>query len=460
MHSVSCNAVAAALVLVLAMPATHAAVTAEEARQLGGPQLTAWGAEQAGNKDATIPAWSDERIKAPADYDASDATRLPDPWKDKPLFSITAQNASRYADRLTEGQKALFRRYPDFRMDVYASRRTARFPKWILEATRKNATSCRTESDGLRLAGCWGGIVFPIPKSGNEVMWNHITRYQMPALHGLNTQWVSDNTGHAVLTASQAFDAVYPFHDPKRTAPAASDSVYYKLRFDLVAPTRKVGEKYVLLWSLDNVTRAYVYVPGQRRVKLAPDLAYDTPAPGSAGAMTMDESQVFLGALDRYDFKLVGKQEKYIMYNTYNLFDWKTCPNERILATAHFPNPDCARWELHRQWVVAASLKPGFRHILPKRTFYFDEDGFGVGMSDDFDQTGSLYRTVQGYSIQQFYNNPGDVNYADCSVGIDLQTGIYSPQCLHGAKGHGIVETAPKPDLFFSPDALAGEGIR
>ncbi len=61
------------------------------------------------------------------------------------------------------------------------------------------------------------------------------------------------------------------------------------------------------------------YLPGQRRVKAAPDVAYDTPNPGTAGATTYDDAFMFNGAMDRYDFKLIGKKEMYVPYNAYKL---------------------------------------------------------------------------------------------------------------------------------------------
>ena len=70
---------------------------------------------------------------------------------------------------------------------------------------------------------------------------------------------------------------------------------------------------------MKNGRRAWQYLPGQRRVKLAPDIAYDTPNPGTAGASTYDDAWVFNGAMDRYDFKLVGKQEMLVPYNAFKL---------------------------------------------------------------------------------------------------------------------------------------------
>src|SRR3546814_19227151 len=43
---------------------------------------------------------------------------------DKPLYTITAQNMAQHADVLTEGYKALFKTFPDYKMIVYPTRRS------------------------------------------------------------------------------------------------------------------------------------------------------------------------------------------------------------------------------------------------------------------------------------------------------------------------------------------------
>ena len=100
---------------------TLAAVSAEEAKQLG-TTLTLTGAEKAGNKEGTIPAYSGEPVKTPASYNPKDPGQHPDPFNEKPLFSINAQNYTKYADKL-DGSAEMFKRFPNFRMDVYPSHR-------------------------------------------------------------------------------------------------------------------------------------------------------------------------------------------------------------------------------------------------------------------------------------------------------------------------------------------------
>jgi hypothetical protein len=448
---------------------TLAAVSTEEAKQLGGPILTEWGAERAGNKDGSIPAWTGEKVKIPASWDPKEPGRSPDPWNDKPLYTITAQNMGQYADKLSEGQKGMLKLYPGFRMDVYPTRRTVLFPKTVLENTIKNATSAKAANGGIRLEGAYAGIPFPIPKNGNEVIWNQEVTWAPLVLSGIDQSWSVANNGQAVLQGTLDVTFQFPYWDQSIPGIRKPDSAYFVLRFDALAPARKVGEKYVIINALDPINpgqRVWIYIPGQRRVKLAPDLAYDTPSPTSGGASTMDENKVFLGAQDRFDFKLVGKVERYILVNQQNYNDYKVCPPEKIFQK-NFQNPDCTRFELHRTWHVEATLKPGFRNILPKRNIYVDEDWSGAAMGDAYDASGKLYR-VEYAPIALIYDpKTPDVQYQSNQVTLvyDLQTGQYVNAAFGGFKEGNIVGgflpgNKLKPATFFSPEALAGEGIR
>lgn len=255
--------------------------------------------------------------------------------------------------------------------------------------------------------------------------------------------------------------------NPAKTGVNGPKEIFWKARVDSLAPTRKVGEKLILLDPLDQLNvgrRAYQYIPGQRRVKLAPDLAYDTPSPYSGGVATLDEQKVFLGALDRYDWKLAGKQEKYILHNNFFANDVKSCPDEKLTSTKKFPNPDCLRWELHRVWVVVGTLKPGYRHIYAKRTLYWDEDGYTAGMADSYDAAGKLFRITIASHVTM-YEQPTATN-ADSTFTLDLNNGLYSVVAsgfnVDGGKssGGGWRVSTPKEAVFYSPEALAGEGIR
>jgi len=436
-----------------------AAVTPEEAKQLGA-KLTMMGAEQAGNKEGTIPAYSGKAPKAPAGYDLKDPGQRPDPYSDKPSFAITAKNVDQYADKL-DAMREVFKKYPDFRMDVYPTRRDFAYPKVVLDNTLKNATSCKGASNGLKLEACYGGHPFPIPKDGTQVMWNHLLQYETPAYHGMSQSWVTSPDGKAVLQTKSEASQQMDYYDPAKTKPNDTSSIFWKLVQADVGPARKVGGKLVVLDSLDMVDvgrRVYQYIPGQRRVKLAPNLAYDTPSPNSGGASTMDDSKGFMGSLDRYDFKLVGKKEKYIMYNNFNMTNHKVCTDEKIVEHKNYPNPDCVRWELHRVWVVEAHLKSNFRHVYAKRVFYWDEDAPGTGATEAYDAGGKLYRVMNQVSFP-FYDNELGGN-TDATIALDLQTGVWSVQGSISFPGGGWKSRQRWEDRFFSPEALAGDGIR
>ena len=124
-------------------------------------------------------------------------------------------------------------------------------------------------------------------------------------------------------------------------------------------------------------------------MKLAPDIAYDTPSPVTSGMTTYDDSFMYNGKMDRYDFKLVGKKEIVVPYN-----DYKLVYNTKIddVLKPKFVNPDAVRWELHRVWVVEATLKPDSRHIYAKRRFYIDEDTWIAVATDAYDARGNYFR--------------------------------------------------------------------
>ncbi len=438
---------------------TGAAVSEEEAKQLGAALLP-WGAEKAGNKEGTIPAYIDERVRAPAGYDPKEPGHLPDPWNDKPLYSITAQNAAQYADHLTEGHLAMFRKYPNFRMDVYPSRRTAQYPQYVIDNTLKNATSCKAVNGELRLEGCYGGIPFPIPKSGNQVVWNHAIHFGNYSAEGQGRAYLVTSDGQVIMTGDQVFWGDSPYYDPARTGPAPSNTLYGRFRIDYTGPARKAGEKLLVKQGLDSVDpgyRVWQYLPGQRRVKLAPDLSFDTPSPTSGGVSTIDESLVFSGSQERYDMKLLGKKEVYLQYNNFRITDPKVCP-VGVYFTRNFVNPDCVRWELHRTFVVEARIKPEFRHVLPRRMMYFDEDIWGAATGVGYDAGGTVFRVEEAPYFP--YYNLGYGHAVSAALVMDLNTGAYYQSTFYAYPGGGIRQANKQSDLFYSPDAMAGEGIR
>ncbi|MNQ89348.1 hypothetical protein D3C85_1046540 [compost metagenome] len=226
-----------------------------------------------------------------------------------------------------------------------------------------------------------------------------------------------------------------------------------------LAPARYAGESFLVHDTLNQVTeprKAWAYSPGQRRVRRAPTLSYDTPTGASEAMQTNDSVDMFNGAPDRYDWKLVGKKEIYIPYNNYRLVA-EGVKYSDLLKPGHL-NPDLARYELHRVWVVEATLKPGARHIYSKRTFYLDEDSWQISMIDQYDSRGALWRASIAY-LKNFYDLP--TTWAALEVHHDLQSRRYFVSGLDSEEKETVnfFEAVPE-DSYFEAAALRSRGVR
>ena len=119
-----------------------------------GKSLTRFGAVAAGNADGSIPAYKGG-VQAPASFKPG-ADRYPDPFaNEKPLYSITKDNLAQYKAELSEGTVAMFQYYPDYRIDVYPTHRSIRYPKWFLDNTVKNDGTTKLEGavEGDKVVG-------------------------------------------------------------------------------------------------------------------------------------------------------------------------------------------------------------------------------------------------------------------------------------------------------------------
>jgi hypothetical protein len=437
-------------------PAAWGAVAADEAKQLG-TTLTAIGAEKAGNKDGTIPEYTGG-IKAPADFKAGSGFR-PDPFvNEKPRLVITGKDAAASADKLTEGTKELLKRYPTMRVDVYPTHRTVAVPQRVIDNTLKNATGAKTVEGGTALENVVAGYPFPIPKTGSEAIWNHLLRYNGLGYDGVRyDNWNVDSAGVPTLSVTGDAYWAWPIYDPKKTGVIASNDPYWMTKILYVGPARRNGEGLLLVDAVNpfkQPRKAWQYLPGQRRVKLAPDLADDTPNPATAGASTWDDLSVFNGGLDRFDWKLLGKKEMYIPYSDYRLTYNKSAAD--VTKPNHI-NPDLVRWELHRVWVVEATLKPDKRHVYSKRVFYLDEDSWTAVASDQYDARGQLYRSSFAY---QSYSYDVQAPFGDTTAIYDFNSGLYAVTGLFGPySGLKYMTELPK-DNFWASEALAAGGVR
>ena len=200
---------------------------------------------------------------------------------------------------------------------------------------------------------------------------------------------------------------------------------------------------------------AWVYNAGQRRVRRAPNVAYDGPGRASDGLRTADDLDGFNGAPDRYDWKLLGKKEMYVGMNTYRL-NSRELDYGDIIMPGHI-NPAPTRYELHRTWVVEATLKEGERHVYARRLFYLDEDTWSIVLKDQYDGRGELWRVSQGQGI---YHYDAEVPWG-AEVQNDLLSGRFLVTGLDNeTNGRAYVWNLKAAASEFTPQALRRSGRR
>ncbi|MGQ0621151.1 MAG: DUF1329 domain-containing protein [Panacagrimonas sp.] len=428
--------------LLLAPMASSARVTPDEAAQLGGA-LTPIGAQAAGNERGSIPGWT------PLTKGADPRTH--DPFSaDLPLFTVTAKNVSQYQGQLSEGHKALLKTFPEsYQLPVYPTRRSAAFPTWFYEASRRNATAVDISNGGYGFDGAAQGIPFPIPKSGSEVMWNHIARYNTRGFRGFVNTAMSRQDGTYELERIY-LELAYAYNNPNTTITTLNNR---NLSFmsKIVLPVVKAGGGDLVRVPLDRMSSkvdAWVYVPSNGRVLRGVDNGYDTPL--NDGLMTYDTVDMFNGPLDRYDVKLIGKRELIVPYNTYALHSSKLKYAD-LLKVGHL-NPRNTRYELHRVWMVEATTKAGAEHRYQKRMFYLDEDSWGILLQDIYDESGTLWRFSEAHPIV-FGDLPALIN--GLQVHYDLRSKRYAAVNLTNEESKLIEYDWEAKGNYFMPNSLA-----
>ncbi|MES2257986.1 MAG: DUF1329 domain-containing protein [Pseudomonadota bacterium] len=429
----------------------HAVVSASEAGQLKNT-LTPLGAERAGNKDGTIPAWDGGNTKVPAGWKNGDPR--PDIYAgEKPLYAISAKNMAQYEGKLSDGVKALMKRHASFRIDVYPTHRTHAAPSWVYENTLKNATSAKLIDGGYGVEGAYGGIPFPVPKDGAEIFMNSRLAWGGAAEKFQQNTWVVTADGNRTRTAAGIQAWLWPYY--YKDGRDKFQGIYKYGVLIKSAPSAVAGETILVHEPLNASTPRGVwqYLVGQRRVRKAPSVAYDTPDTVTSGTGLFDEAFGSFGPVDRHGYKLIGKQEMYIPYNTNRA---AMVAPEDLIKPNHL-NPDHVRWELHRVWVVEADLLPGKRHALPKRRYYIDEDSWGVVLADHWDAQGQLYHMY----FQLPYMAPDVPATVTATVQwgvMNLLTGQYYYNCnWNGEKSHYAIPNVPKDinEAWLSPEAIA-----
>ncbi|MBI4627041.1 MAG: DUF1329 domain-containing protein [Verrucomicrobia bacterium] len=434
---------------------TRAAVSEADAARLG-KELTPLGAERAGNADGSIPAWADGLTAPPAGYKVGD--HHPDPFAtDQPLFTITPATAAQYESKLSAGHLAVLKAYGNYKLTVYPTRRSASNPQRVYDATRRNATTAQLISHGNGISGAIVGVPFPLPQNGLEVVWNFLTRYRgVAATRHIDQAAVERGGGYQLVKLEDEF--LFNYTRPDITAKELeSSNVLIFFKQATVAPARLAGTILVVQETMDQVKeprRAWQYNAGRRRVTRAPNVAYDNPGTAADGQRTSDQFDMFNGAPDRYEWKLVGKKELIVPYNSYRLHSNKTRSTD-ILKPLHI-NQDLARYELHRVWVVDATLKSGTSHLYARRTFYIDEDSWQILAADQYDGRGQMWRVSEAHCINYY---DAQTFWSTLEVHIDLQNGRYLAIGLDNENAMYDFNIKRTPG-DFTPDSLRREGVR
>lgn len=440
--------------LALAAGAVSATVDATRAAELGR-SLTPVGAERAGNAAGTIPAWEGGITRPPANFRIG--MFHPDPFAaDRPKFSITRANLAQHRANMSPGQIAMFERYPTFRMDVYPTRRSASFPQRIYDFTRRNATQCRLVAEGEGVQNCAEGFPFPIPQNAHQLMWNHKLKYKGVSGRRWANRVAPTPTGQfQVIRLRERLLGLY--YKPGNTTENINNILLY-FKQEVLGPARLAGQVLLVHETLNARAaprQAWIYNPGQRRVRRAPNVAYDNPATASDGLSTNDMTDMFNGAKDRFEWSIVGKREMFVPYNSYKAHS----DNVRIadLVRPGHLNPDFMRYELHRVWVVEARLRAGARHINSRRTFYLDEDSYQILKIDHYDGQGNIWRVSEAPSIN-YYEVP--TFWSTIEVHYDLRSGRYLAGLLDNEEDRPFDFGYQATPADFSPQNLRAAGVR
>ena len=436
----------------------HAKVSAAEAARLD-QDLTPMGAERAGNAEGTIPAWTGGLTKPPAGFKPGEHYTTPFP-DDKPLFTITGQNAEQYKAHLTPGQMALLKLYSTYSMPVYQTRRTCALPERLYEANRRNALTATMTADDNGLNDALLGNPFPIPKSGVEAIWNHRLRYRGFKFRRYFASAAVNRDGSYTLFKNEDFGILH-YNGPglKEIGDVTDIKQLNNIGISYInittSPARLAGS-VVLVHDTINAKemprQAWVYNPGTRRILRAPELAYDNPLYNTDGLATTDQFDMYNGATDRYTFELKPKREIYIGYNNYAVN-----ATYKELLTPSTLNPEFGRYELHRTWVVDSKLKEGASHIFGRRVFYLDEDSWNIAQVDIYDKRGELYRVQEG-PISNAYELP--LCSSALEVTYDLQSGRYIVFALKNEEKWFNLNATDVDPGQFTPDAVRRLGTR
>ena len=419
-----------------------------------GQDLTPMGSEKAG--EGNIPAWTGGLQTVPSNVSYKPGDKLANPFaSDAIKYTITAQNMGQYDALLTPGYKAMLQTYPSYKMNVYETRRSCAFPDRYYEATKRNAQVGELVGGGSGVSEAIFGTPFPIPNSALEMIWNHTLRYRSFKTVRQFAAAPVTRGGDYTLQIVQD-EAILAWSDPskQRAEDLNNISLYYIA--NTIAPARAAGNVILVYEALNaeaQPRQAWQYSPGTRRVRRAPNIAYDNPGTNSDGLSTSDAFDGYNGAPDRYDWTVLGKNVRLVSANGYM---GESAPYSDYLQAMHI-NQDLVRYEERRVWEFEAKLRPNTRHVYSRRVYHNDEDAWQISAAELYDGRGQLWRVQELHQIQR-YNVPlcgsaGEIVY-------DLQAGRYLALALQNEEP-AVNYFADELDTSrYTPNAIRQLGVR
>lgn len=428
-----------------------------------GSSLTPLGSEMAGTPDGEVPAWTGGLSSPPAGVNF-DPKKMnpPNPFSADPVkATITAANMGQFEDKLTDGHKAMLKKYSTYKMKVYQSRRTCALPQFAYDAAKFNAGNAELTPDGDGIKNFKVGLPFPILDSNPTKAAQQLIMNKRFSFRGFkNTRQFSaapvQSNGSYNLQVVQD-EAIFRYANPSVKSSDELNNIGLLYIANTISPPRLAGNVILVHESINaqvEPRKAWSYSPGTRRVRRAPDIAYDNPGTNSDGMSTSDSFDGFNGALDRYDWNLKGKSVKLIAYNSYDLLNVKY---KNLLKPQHL-DQESVRYEPHRVFVVEAKLKPSARHVYARRVMYMDEDAKNVSNAENYDGRGQLWR-FQEVPVVNAYHVP-HCGTGALEVVYDLLSSRYLALSMRAEEPPQNYFADELQESRYTPEAIRSLGVR
>lgn len=421
--------------------------------------LTPEGGDRAASKDGLVPAFAGRQSP---DAGWEYGKYRGDFWKhrnEKALYSIDASNVDKYADKLSPGQIQLIKQTKGYRMDVYPSHRECQLPDSAAQNSKANLTGAKLDSSGEMIqTAIFPSVPFPEPKTGAEAILNYEMRYR-----GEGLEWPQMVTAIAPRPGSGDWiDAIGPqlFFFPTgaggKATPQDVDQLSLAAYFQINSPAALAGQAFVQRQYFNKDSETYYYFPGQRRVRRMPAYTHDAPLIGFENQYLIDEANMFNGSIDRFNWKLLEKREMIVPYNDFGMYSFSSKLHD--VATPNGIAADHRRYEVHRMWVVEATLKPTARHVASKKVFYLDEDSWLALVGEDYDAQGKLWKVRESYPIPVW--ELGGTCDNEPFVQYSLNDGRYVFDQSSIGQGKDIHWYQQLNDPRFKPDFFTAESLR